>query len=352
MLRNLLDIKSLNIEQLAFLLRNALSFIEVSKRELKKVPALRGKTVINLFLEPSTRTRTSFEIAGKRLSSDVINVSGSSSSVTKGETLLDTAATLAQMAPDIIVLRHSESGSCHFLSELLPNSAIINAGDGMNEHPTQALLDALTLLEYFAAKRGVKLEPQLNLEDFLAPLRGLKVTIVGDVRHSRVARSNIFLHQLLESEITLCGPATLVPEQLTGARFANANSEAPPLKLAYNLADGLEGADVVICLRMQLERQSENFVPSLSEYSRHYCVSERLLSRYAPNSVVLHPGPMNRGVELSSEVADGPRSLVKTQVAHGVAVRMAVLFALATGDRTSMESGSSWGDTQQSDAPG
>ena len=352
MLRHLLDIKSLRREQLAFLLFNARSFLEVSERELKKVPALRGKTVINLFLEPSTRTRTSFEIAGKRLSADVINISEGTSSVSKGETLVDTARNLQAMCPDVLVVRHRESGAPHLLARTLTRTAVINAGDGMHEHPTQALLDCLTLLEHFSARRIAQevsspgTAPRAYSDPaFLEPLQGLTVAIVGDIRHSRVARSNIYAHLLLGNRIRLVGPPTLVPAEFTAPRFLSTPEEKlvpaerrGSVELFNTLDAGLEGADVVMCLRMQLERQNEHYVPSLTEYSRFFCVNERILSRTAPHCVVLHPGPMNRGTEVSSEVADGPRSLVSSQVTHGVAVRMASLFALATGSITVGES--------------
>lgn len=314
MLKHLLGIEELTLDELEYLLGNAGQFVEVGTRELKKVPALRGKTIVNLFLEPSTRTRASFEIAGKRLSADTINIGASDSSVVKGETLLDTAKNLEAMAPDILVIRHKESGAPHFLARHLVNTCVVNAGDGLHEHPTQALLDVLTLRQHFKAQSR--------------ELKGLKIAIVGDVRHSRVARSNIWAHRLLGNEITLVGPPTLVPRE-----FSDDRSFGRAVKIEHNLAHGIEGADVVLCLRMQLERQTEHYVPTLEEYSHEYCISERVLSKYAPDSVVLHPGPANRGTEISGEVLDGKRSLVSQQVNNGVAVRMAVLFALATGSR-------------------
>lgn len=310
-LKHLLGIRELSPEQLIFLLDNAEQFVEVGTRDLKKVPALRGKTIVNLFLEPSTRTRVSFEIAGKRLSADTINIGSSDSSVVKGETLLDTARNLEAMAPDILVMRHKESGAPHFLARYLTATSVVNAGDGLHEHPTQALLDCLTLRQHFKAKGRSQ--------------TGLKVVIVGDVRHSRVARSNIWAHQKLGNHVTLVGPPTLVPRE-----FCDARSFGENVRVESNLAKGIQGADVVMVLRMQLERQTEHFVPTLEEYSREYCVSEKILSRYAPDSVVLHPGPANRGTEISGDVLDGTRSLVTRQVNNGVAVRMAVLFALAT----------------------
>lgn len=314
MKRHLLAIEGLSKEELMHYLQNARSFIEVSNRELKKVPALRGKTIINLFMEPSTRTRASFEIAGKRLSADTINIGGSDSSTKKGESLLDTARTLEAMAPDAIVMRHKESGSANFLARMLPGTSIINAGDGMHEHPTQALLDCLSLLQHFEkSERGIE---------------GLKVAIVGDIRHSRVARSNIWAHALLGNQIRLVAPPTLLPPYCLGEECFGQK-----VSVHHKLSEGIEGADVVMVLRMQLERQSDYFVPSLEEYSRGYCISEKVLSRYAPQAIVMHPGPMNRGIEISSDVADGSRSLITNQVTNGVAVRMAVLFNLCSGPK-------------------
>lgn len=315
-MRHLLGIEGLTKEEILTLVGDASSLVEVSERELKKVPALRGKTVINFFLESSTRTRTSFEIAGKRLSADVINISAQGSSVSKGETLLDTAQTLEAMSPDVLVIRHSESGAAHFLAKRLKSTAVINAGDGLHEHPTQALLDLLTMKQHF--------------ERIGRSLEGLRVAIVGDVRHSRVARSNIWAHTILGNKITLVGPPTLVPSEFSDpSAFPGAN-----ISISHDLREGLEGADAVICLRMQLEREAGNFVPSLDEYSRQFGVNERVLAASAPQCIVLHPGPVNRGVEISSEVVDGPRSQITRQVNNGVAVRMAVLFSVVTGGVT------------------
>lgn len=315
-MRNLLGIEELSKDELLLLLNNTKEMASVSERDIKKVPALRGKTIINFFFEASTRTRSSFEIAAKRLSADVINFSTSSSSVTKGETLLDTALSLEAMAPDILVVRHSSSGAPHFLARNLNYARIVNAGDGTHEHPTQALLDCATL-EARLTPEGRKLE-------------GLTLAIVGDVLHSRVARSNIYAHLLLGNEIRLVGPPTLVPKELANAFSKGSNSGR--IKVFENLSEGLAGADVVMCLRMQRERQSGFFVASMDEYSKRYCVTERLLAAVAPKSIVLHPGPVNRGIEVSTEVVDGPRSLVQQQVQFGVAVRMAVLHALLSGD--------------------
>ena len=308
MRRHLLDIESLTLPELESYLVSAQQFVEVSERDIKKVPALRGKTIINLFLEASTRTRTSFEIAAKRLSADAINISAQGSSVSKGETLIDTARTLEAMTPNAIVIRHRDSGAAALLAKHTSTASIINAGDGQHEHPTQALLDLLTLKQHFG-DRGI---------------RNLKIAIVGDVRHSRVARSHIWAHRLLGNEVRLVGPETLIPPDFKSAFAGN-------VELHTSLSSGVKDADVVMCLRLQLERQAGNFVPSLEEYSREFGVGETLLARNAPNAVVLHPGPANRGIEISSDLIDGPRSLVARQVTNGVAVRMAVLFHLLTG---------------------
>lgn len=309
MVDHLLGIEGLSKKEIYRYLDTAHSFVEVSERDIKKVPTLRGKTIVHVFFEPSTRTLASFDIAGKRLSADTINVSASSSSVKKGETLLDTVRTLESMNPDVLVIRHSESGAAQFAAKHLTRSSVVNAGDGAHEHPTQALLDLLTLRQHFSTQgRG---------------LEGLRIGFVGDVRHSRVARSNIWAHLALGNEVRLIGPSTLVPSDFRDV-FGS-----PSLSVVHDLREGLEGLDVVVCLRMQLERQSEHFVPNLDEYSKEFCVSERLLREHAPQSVVLHPGPMNRGTEITGEVADGPRSLIRRQVNNGVAVRMAVLYLLA-----------------------
>lgn len=309
MVDHLLGIKGLSKKDLYRYLDAAHSFVEVSDRDIKKVPTLRGKTIIHVFFEPSTRTLASFDIAGKRLSADTINISSGSSSVKKGETLLDTVRTLESMNPDVLVIRHSESGAAHFAARHLTRASVVNAGDGAHEHPTQALLDLLTLRQHFASQgRGIE---------------GLKIGFVGDVRHSRVARSNVWAHIALGNEVRLIGPSTLVPREFVEV------FNSPQVSVSHDLREGLQGLDIVVCLRMQLERQDQNFVPNLDEYSKEYCVSERVLKQYAPNSVVLHPGPMNRGTEISGEVADGPRSLIHRQVNNGVAVRMAVLYLLA-----------------------
>lgn len=310
---HLLGIDGLSKTELYGYLHNAQNFVEVSERDIKKVPTLRGKTIINLFLENSTRTRASFEIAGKRMSADTINLSGSGSSTQKGESLLDTARTLQAMNPDILVIRHAQSGAPIFLSRYLKNTSIVNAGDGMHEHPTQALLDLLSLQQHFSAsgrKEGIE---------------GLRVAIVGDIRHSRVARSNILAHQILGNSIRLIGPTTLVPQELIAQKGFGSS-----VSVHHSLREGIEGCDVVIVLRMQLERMKEHFVSSLEEYTNEYFVSSKLIETYAPDAVIMHPGPINRGVEVESQLIDGPRSLVVNQVTNGVAVRMAVLLAMAS----------------------
>ena len=303
--RNLLGIRELEAAEINSLLDTAETFRDVSKREIKKVPALRGRTVINLFFEPSTRTRTSFEIAAKRLSADAVNVSISTSSVTKGETLLDTARNLEAMSPDCIVIRHSMAGAPQHLARMC-NAPIVNAGDGSHEHPTQALLDALTIRE------------------FKGKIEGLKVAILGDILHSRVARSNIYLLTKLGANVSVSGPGTLVPREF-------AELVETGLKIENRMEDAIDGADVVMILRIQRERQDAAFFPSMREYAVHYGLNSKHLQRAAPDAIVMHPGPMNRGVEISSEIADGSRSLILDQVTNGVAVRMAVLYLLAGG---------------------
>lgn len=305
--KHLLGIRDLSADEIGHLLDTAETFRDVSKREIKKVPALRGRTVINLFFEPSTRTRTSFEIAAKRLSADAINISVSTSSVSKGETLLDTARNLEAMAPDCIVVRHSMAGAPNHLAKMC-NAPIVNAGDGAHEHPTQALLDALTIREY---KGGIE---------------GLKVAIIGDILHSRVARSNIYLLTKLGAQVSVAGPGTLVP-----ADFAELVEQG--LRVERRIEDAIEGADVVMILRIQRERQDAAFFPSMREYAVHYGLHTEHLQRAAAEAIVMHPGPMNRGIEISSEIADGSRSLILDQVTNGVAVRMAVLYLLAGGGR-------------------
>lgn len=296
--RHLLGLEDVSSEELAYLLDTAQSFKEISEREIKKVPTLRGKTVVGMFYEPSTRTRTSFEIAAKRMSADFVSLSASTSSVTKGETLLDTARNLDAMRPDAIILRHASSGAPHFLAARL-DCAIINAGDGAHEHPTQALLDLLTIRE----RKG-------RLSD-------LTVAIVGDVLHSRVARSNLFALKTLGANVRLVGPPTLLtPEMRAWGQVTS------------DLHEGVDGADVIMMLRLQLERQGKNFFPTVDEYSRYFCLTEGAVARAKSDVIIMHPGPINRGVEIASDVADGPYSVIMDQVTNGIAVRMAVLYLL------------------------
>jgi aspartate carbamoyltransferase catalytic subunit len=300
--KDLLGISDLSAEEIVFILDTAEAMKEIGSRPIKKVPALRGKTVVNLFYEPSTRTRTSFEIAEKRLSADTLSIAVASSSVVKGETLADTAMNIEAMQPDMIVMRHASSGACHLLARIC-RSAIINAGDGMHEHPTQALLDAFTIRE--RKKR----------------IAGLKVAIVGDLLHSRVLRSNIHLLTKLGAEVCVCGPPTLIPPDLSRLGVA----------ATTRVDEAIEGADVIMMLRIQLERMQGAFFPSLREYFNVFGMSEERVKRAKPDVIIMHPGPMNRGVEIASEVADGPYSVILDQVSNGVAVRMAVLYLLAGG---------------------
>jgi aspartate carbamoyltransferase catalytic subunit len=308
--KDLLGISDLKVEEINLILDTAETFRDVNRRQIKKVPTLRGKTIINLFFEASTRTRTSFEIAAKRLSADAINISASSSSVVKGETLIDTAMNLQAMAPDAIVIRHASSGAPHQIAKIV-SAAVINAGDGAHEHPTQALLDAVTIRQ----NKG--------------RIAGLKVAIVGDVLHSRVARSNAHLLSKLAAHVVLAGPRTLLP---LGLEKQIAPSEGS-VTFADSIEEAITDADVVMMLRIQLERQAGGFFPSLREYSIHYGLNRRRLQLAKPDAIVLHPGPINRGVEIDSDVADGPFSLILDQVSNGVAVRMAVLYLLAGGDQ-------------------
>jgi aspartate carbamoyltransferase catalytic subunit len=302
--KDLLGIRNLSADEIIGILDTAETFSEINSREIKKVPTLRGKTVINLFFENSTRTRTSFELAAKRLSADAVNISVSTSSVTKGETLIDTALNLDAMSPDCIVVRHGSAGVPHQLAKH-SKAAIINAGDGANEHPTQALLDAMTIRE----RKG--------------EIAGLNVAIIGDILHSRVARSNIHLLTKLGAKIRVAGPKPLVPPDFK-------HLVEKDLVVVDHIEQAIEGADVVMILRIQSERQDSAFFPTLREYAIHYGLTEKRLDLAKPDAIVLHPGPMNRGIEISSEVADGSRSLILDQVKYGVAVRMAVLY-LATG---------------------
>lgn len=299
-MKNLLGIKELSKNDIELILNTASSFKDVLKRDIKKVPALRGKTAVNLFFEPSTRTRTSFEIAEKRLSLDVLNLSVTTSSVVKGESLIDTALNVQALGADFVVIRHSSSGVPHMLAQHL-KASVINAGDGTDEHPTQALLDAFTIREK------------------IGRLNDLKIAIVGDILHSRVAKSNIYLLTKFGTEIRLIGPPTLVPPEL----------ESLGAKVFHNTESGLRDVDVVMMLRIQMERQGKGFFPSTLEYFRYWGLTTERLSLVNKDAIVMHPGPMNRGVEIASEIADGPRSVILEQVTNGIAVRMAVMYLLA-----------------------
>ena len=305
--KDLIGTKDLSPEEILLILDTAESMKEISSRDIKKVPALRGKTIINLFYESSTRTRTSFEIAGKRLSADVVNISVSTSSVVKGETLKDTAKNLEAMNPDAVVIRHSSSGAPDFISKLL-RCSVINAGDGAHEHPTQALLDLFTIREKLVL-RGAK------------ELKGLKVSIIGDITHSRVARSNIYAMNKMGMDVTVSGPSTLIPVDI----------EKMGVKVSTDVKKAIEGADVIIMLRIQLERQEKGLFPSIREYSRLFGLNTEKLKNAKEDVIIMHPGPMNRGVEISADVADGQYSLILDQVTNGVAVRMAVLHLLTGG---------------------
>ena len=298
--KHLLGIADLSAEEIGLILETAEAMKEVGTRPIKKVPTLRGKTVINLFFEASTRTRTSFEVAEKRLSADTLNIAASTSSVVKGETLVDTALNLEAMAPDMIVMRHASSGACHLLARVC-KSRIINAGDGMHEHPTQALLDAFTIREHKGR------------------IGGLKIAIIGDLLHSRVLRSNLLLLGKLGAEVWVAAPPTLMPPDVE--RFG--------VHSTTSIDEAVRDADVVMMLRIQLERMQGNFFPSLREYFTVFGMTEERMRRAKPDVIIMHPGPMNRGVEIASEVADGPYSVILNQVANGVAVRMAVLFLLS-----------------------
>jgi aspartate carbamoyltransferase catalytic subunit len=298
--RHLLGIEDLTARDIVQYLDTAEVFFDVSRRRVRKVPTLRGKTVINLFYEASTRTRTSFELAGKRLSADVVNISVSASSVSKGESLLDTVKNLEAMRPDVLVIRHAASGAPHFAARHA-RCAVVNAGDGTHEHPTQALLDAFTI-------RRAK-----------GRIAGLVVAVAGDIAHSRVARSNAALLTRLGATVRFCAPRTLMP----------AGVEALGVEAHHDLGRAVEGADVVMMLRIQRERLTEALVPTTREYARTFGLSPRVLERAKPDAIVMHPGPMNRGVEIDSDLADSPRSVILDQVEAGVAVRMAALYLLA-----------------------
>jgi len=300
--KDILGIQELSVEEINLILETADSFIEISTREIKKVPTLRGKTIINLFYEASTRTRTSFEIAAKRLSADTINISASTSSVVKGETLIDTAKNLEAMNPDVIVIRHSAAGAPHMLAGLLRQS-IINAGDGAHEHPTQALLDMMTI----RAKKG--------------RIAGLKVAIVGDIAHSRVARSNIHGLTKMGAAVFVAGPATMIPRDI----------EKMGVVVHTRIEEAIREADIIMMLRIQTEREKQNLFPSLREYAQYFSLNRKNIGLARKDVLVMHPGPMNRGVEISPDIADGPHSIILDQVTNGVAVRMALLYLLTGG---------------------
>jgi aspartate carbamoyltransferase catalytic subunit len=300
--KHLLDIESLTAAEIMTVIDTARAFKAVGKRIIKKVPALRGKTVVNLFVEPSTRTRISFELAEQRLSADIINFSTEASSFKKGETLKDTARNLEALNADFIVIRHGASGAPHFLSRVI-NASVINAGDGAHEHPTQALLDAFTILE----RKG--------------KIKGLNVTILGDILYSRVARSNIWALKKLGAHVTLCGPVTLVPKTF----------EQMGCRVTYDVDEAIREADIIHLLRIQHERQRKTMFPGINEYTQLFGLNKARLAKCKPDALIMHPGPINRGVEIDSEIADCGRSLILEQVTNGLAVRMAVLFLLNGG---------------------
>ena len=301
-LKNILGTRDLAREDISTILDTANAFKEISTRPIKKVPTLRGRTVINLFFEPSTRTRTSFEIAGKRLSADVINITGSSSSMVKGENLIDTARNLEAMNPDIIVIRHACAGAAELISHFT-KSSIINAGDGAHEHPTQSLLDLLTIQEHKGS------------------LEGLRVVIVGDIAHSRVVRSNIFAMKTMGMDVRLVGPPTMIPFEI----------ERLGVEVSHNLAEAIRDADVIMMLRIQTERQNRFLLPSLREYSNLFCLTSEKLERAPEDILIIHPGPVNRGVEIALDVMQDKRSLILDQVTNGVAIRMALMYLLLGG---------------------
>ncbi|MFB0525932.1 MAG: aspartate carbamoyltransferase catalytic subunit [bacterium] len=306
--KDLLGLEYLDREEINLILETAKPFKELFTRSVKKVPPLRGKTVVLLFYEPSTRTRTSFELAAKRLSADVLNISASTSSVAKGESLIDTAKTLEAMKADFVVIRHSMAGAPQILARTI-SASIVNAGDGTHEHPTQGLLDMFTIWE----KKG--------------RLSGLKVAIVGDILHSRVARSNIWGLNKMGAKVYVVGPATLIPPMI----------EQMGVKIFYDLDEIIDELDVINILRIQIERQKENLFPSLREYNEIFGITDERLKRAKKDLLVMHPGPMNRGIEISSSVAESSRSVITEQVTNGIAVRMAVLYLLAGGDKRGMK---------------
>ncbi len=297
--RHLLGLENCSRDELLQLLETAGAFKEISERNIKRVPTLRGKTVVSFFCEESTRTRVSFEIAAKRMSADFVSLTGAASSVAKGESLLDTARNLDAMRPEIIILRHPSSGAARFLADRV-SCSIINAGDGQHEHPTQALIDLLTISEK---------KPSLE---------GLTVAIVGDILHSRVARSNIYALRALGARVRLIGPPTFLPPEssMWGDVF-------------FDMREGLRDVDVIMMLRVQMERQGRNFFPTIEEYSRYFCLNQEKLALAKPDVIILHPGPLNRGIEIASDVADGPYSVIMDQVTNGIAVRMATMYMLA-----------------------
>ena len=313
--KDLVGLENMSAVQLKAILDTAEPFKEISERRIKKVPVLRGKTIVNLFFEASTRTRISFEFAEKRLSADTVNISSSGSSVQKGETLVDTARNLEAMRIDMVVIRHGSSGAARFLAERIPSN-VVNAGDGRHEHPTQGLLDLLTI------------------RDHKGRIEGLKVCIVGDVLHSRVARSNIYGLLALGAEVAVCGPPTLMPPAM----------EDLGVHVFTHVDEAIEWADVLNVLRLQLERMEGGYVPSLREYNRIWGVTNARLEKADHDLLILHPGPMNRGVEIDSDVADGPHSVILNQVTNGVAVRMAVLYLLAGGQPESAEAAKQGGE--------
>ncbi len=303
---HLLGLEGVNSESITEILDTADAFLKVLERPIPKVPSLRGVTAANVFFEPSTRTRISFELAGKRLSADMINFSASGSSVSKGETLIDTARTIEAMKVDIVVIRHYAQGAPHFLADKI-GASVINAGDGAHEHPTQGLLDMMTMRR----KTG--------------SLEGLKVLILGDISHSRTARSNIYGLKTMGAEVTVCGPSTLIPREI----------ESLGVNVTYDLDEGLAWCDVVNVLRLQLERQNQGLIPSLREYSNQFGLSRKRLDLAGHEIIVMAPGPINRGVEIDGDVADGETSVIVQQVTHGVAVRMAVLYLISGGEQIS-----------------
>ena len=305
--KHLLDIERLSAEEITTVLDTAREFKAVGERDIKKVPALQGKTVVNFFVEPSTRTRVSFELSAKRLSADIINFSVDASSFQKGESLKDTARTLEALNADVIVIRHKAAGAPHFLARFL-NAHVVNAGDGAHEHPTQALLDTFTIRE----KKG--------------EISGLNVTILGDILYSRVARSNIWALRKLGANITLCGPSTLVPKVF----------EQMGCRVTYDLDEALADADVINLLRIQHERQRKTMFPSIGEYASLFGLNRSRLAKTKPDAMIMHPGPMNRGVEIESEIADCPRAVILEQVTNGIAIRMAVLYLVNGGNAWEM----------------